>query len=91
MGLVRLSWVTNIVSHTFLRENPANIKPDVDTRRTGVETFVAHTSSGVDLAGYDYLISYACKPRCDYQVNVRSSHKVSQHYTGLFSSTAVER
>ena len=73
------------------RENPARLKPNIDTRRAGIETFVAHTSSGVEIAGYDYLISYASESQCDYQARLRSSRKVGQHYTGLFSSTTVER
>lgn len=73
------------------RENPAEVLPEIDTRRSGVETFVAHSSSMLDIAGYDYPVSYASDPQSDYQARLRCSKRVGHHYTPIFSSYVIER
>ena len=67
--------------------------PNVDTRRPGIETFVAHSSSmlSVDIAGFDYPVMYASDPQSDYQARLRCSKRVGHHYTPIFSSYTIER
>ena len=80
-----------LFTYRLVRENPATLLPNIDTRRPGVETFVAHSSSKMDIAGYDYPVSYASDPKNDYQARLRRSNRVGHHYTPVFSDLVVER
>ena len=80
------------------RDDPGEIMPHKLEPREGVETFIAHTSSDRDIAGYDFPVEYSSLPKSDYQARLRwHGHakncpmRVENHTTPLFGKSIVEK